>query len=169
MKSSYTTKFTVDQDAREVFNAITEPRRWWSQAIEGDADRCGAVFFYKYRDLHRCTIKVTELRPAEKVVWRVLHNDLTFVKDRLEWTDTDLVFEINRNGDKTELRFTHVGLVREFESYSACSEGWRAYINGSLRQLIATGEGRPNVGDAVLSIASQANKLWYCLAWCSDM
>src|SRR5262249_3515926 len=121
MQSSYTTEFTVDQGAQEVFTAITDPRRWWSQAIEGDTDRYGAVFFYKYRDLHRCTIKVTELRPGHKVVWHVLHNDLTFVKDRLEWTDTDLVFEINRNGDKTELRFTHVGLVREFECYSACS------------------------------------------------
>jgi hypothetical protein len=55
-------------------------------------------------------------------------------------------FEISRKGNKTEIRFTHVGLVPEYECYDACSEGWGLYINSSLRDLITKGKGQPNVG-----------------------
>ena len=33
-----------------------------------------------------------------------------FVKDKSEWKDTDILFDIAKKGDKTEVRFTHVGL-----------------------------------------------------------
>ena len=46
--------------------------------------------------------------------------------------------------DKTELRFTHVGLVPAFECYGDCSGAWGFYINDSLRSLITTGKGQPN-------------------------
>jgi hypothetical protein len=45
---------------------------------------------------------------------------------------------------KTELRFTHVGLVPAFECYGGCSDAWGFYINDSLRSLITTGKGQPN-------------------------
>jgi hypothetical protein len=37
---------------------------------------------------------------------------LKFVKNKTEWNGTKVVFEIAKKGDKTELRFTRVGLVR---------------------------------------------------------
>jgi len=46
--------------------------------------------------------------------------------------------------DKTEIRFTHEGLVPEYECFNVCSNAWGSYINGSLRSLIRTGEGYPN-------------------------
>jgi hypothetical protein len=76
----------------------------------------------------------------------VLDNYFNFTKDKTEWKGTDIVFNISRNGDKTEIRFTHLGLVPEYECYDACSEGWGFYINTSLRDLIATGKGQPNAG-----------------------
>jgi hypothetical protein len=54
------------------------------------------------------------------------------------------VFEISTHGNKTEIRFTHEGLVSAYECYDVCSNAWGSYVNGSLRSLIATGEGRPN-------------------------
>ena len=69
---------------------------------------------------------------------------LNFVKDKTEWNGTDIVFEIARKGDKTEVRFTHVGLVPTFECYDGCSGAWGFYINDSLRNLITTGKGQPN-------------------------
>src|SRR5262249_39921984 len=47
-----------------------------------------------------------------------------FVKNRTEWNGTDIVFEIDRKNGKTELRFTHVGLVPAFECYGDCSGAW---------------------------------------------
>jgi hypothetical protein len=93
---NYTTSFTVDENPDEVFSAINNVRGWWSQAMEGDTNKPGAVFFYHYQDVHRCTFKITEFLPGKKVVWHVLQNYFNFVKDKTEWTGTDVVFEIAR-------------------------------------------------------------------------
>src|SRR5687767_9101302 len=135
-EQNYTTSFTVDKTPEEVFNAINNVRGWWSQEIEGDTDKVGAVFYYHYRDIHRCTLKVIELLPGKKVVWRVLHNDFNFTKDKTEWNNTEIVFEIAKQGDQTEVKFTHVGLTPVYECYNACSEGWATYILSSLKNLI---------------------------------
>jgi hypothetical protein len=68
---------------------------------------------------------------------------MNFVEDKNEWLDTDIVFEIARKGDKTELRFTHVGLVPTIQCYGDCSGAWGFYINDSLQSLISTGKGQP--------------------------
>lgn len=54
------------------------------------------------------------------------------------------VFEIAKKGHKTELRFSHVGLVPAIECYGKCEGAWGYYINDSLRALITTGEGDAN-------------------------
>ena len=141
---SFTTAFLVSQTPEEVFDAVNDVRGWWSGEIDGPTDRLGAEFTYRYRDLHRSTQRITEWVPGRKVVWRVLDGQLNFVKDKTEWKGTDVVFEITRKGDKTELRFTHVGLVPAFECYGDCSGAWGFYVNDSLRSLITTGKGLPN-------------------------
>jgi len=145
MKSKgFTTSFTVDQSPQDVFDAINNVRGWWSGEIEGSTDKLGAEFSYRYKGLHRSTQKITELVPGKKVAWHVLDARVNFVKDKTEWNGTDIVFEIARKGDKTEVRFTHVGLVPRFQCYGDCSGAWGFYINDSLRSLIATGKGDPN-------------------------
>jgi hypothetical protein len=144
MNQNYTTTFTVDQSPEDVFNAINNVRRWWSEEIEGSSDKLDAVFYYHYRDVHRCTIKITKLVPGKKVVWHVLHNDFNFIQDKTEWNGTDIIFEIANKGGKTEVRFMHSGLVPAFECYDVCSNAWGNYITGSLRNLVATGKGQPN-------------------------
>jgi hypothetical protein len=79
-----------------------------------------------------------------KVAWLVLDNYFNFIEDKTEWKGTKINFEIARKGDKTEVHFTHVGLVPEYECYGVCSNAWGSYINGSLKKLITTGKGNPN-------------------------
>jgi len=140
----YTTSFAVDQPPDQVFAAVNNVRRWWSRDIEGRTDKLGAEFIYRCEDIHRSTQKITEWVPGKKVVWRVLDARISFVKDKAEWNGTDIVFEIARKGQKTELRFTHVGLLPAIECYGKCSGAWGFYINESLRSLITTGKGDPN-------------------------
>lgn len=156
---NFTTSFTVDQSPEEAFDAINNPRAWWSQAIEGDTDKPGAVFYYHYQDVHRCTIKITEFVPGRKVVWHILNNEFNFIKDRTEWMDSDVVYEIAKRGDRTEVRFTHVGLEPEHECYDVCSDAWGSYITGSLRDLIATGKGRPNPIEEVVARARETSRM----------
>jgi len=149
MRESYATSFRVDQSPAEVFEAVTNVRGWWSQEIEGGTERLGDEFTYHYQDVHRCRIKLVEVVPNERVVWHVLDNHFNFTKDKAEWIDTKVRFEISPVGNKTELRFTHVGLVPDYECYDVCQDAWGAYIRGSLRSLISTGKGQPNVGEAL--------------------
>jgi hypothetical protein len=140
----FSTSFTVEQSPLEVFDAINNVRGWWSGEIEGSTDELGADFTYRYKGLHRSTQRIAELVPGAKVVWHVLDARLNFVQDKTEWNGTDIVFDITRKGEATELRFTHVGLVQAFQCYGGCSGAWGFYVNESLRSLITTGKGVPN-------------------------
>jgi hypothetical protein len=145
--SDFTTAFTVDQAPQQAFAAINNVRGWWSEDIRGSTAKLGDIFNYRFKDIHRCTIKITKSIPGEKVVWNVVDNYFSFTEDKSEWKGTDVVFDISRKDGKTEVLVTHVGLVPEYECYEACSAGWTTYVNGSLRSLIATGKGQPNVGE----------------------
>jgi uncharacterized protein YndB with AHSA1/START domain len=143
-KENYTASLTVDQSPEEVFAAVSNVRGWWSGDIDGRTDKLGAEFTYRYQDLHRSTQKITEFVPGKRVVWHVADAKIAFVEDKDEWNGTDIVFEIARKGGKTELRFTHVGLIPTIECYGKCAGAWGYYINESLRSLITTGKGDPN-------------------------
>jgi uncharacterized protein YndB with AHSA1/START domain len=143
-RDSLTYSITVKQSPAEVFDAVANVRGWWSGEIDGRTDKLGAVFTYRYQDLHRSTQKITEFVPGKKIVWHVTDASLNFVADKKEWNGTDIVFEIAKKGAKTELRFTHVGLTPSIECYGDCAGAWGFYIKESLRDLIAGGKGQPN-------------------------
>jgi hypothetical protein len=138
--NDFTTTISVDQTPEEAFAAINNVRGWWTGAIEGSTDKLGDEFTYRYEDLHYSKQQVTEFVPGKKVVWLVLDGGPNFVKDKTEWKGTEITFAISQKGDKTEVRFTHIGLVPEFECFSECSNAWGSYIRGSLRNLITTGK-----------------------------
>ena len=66
-EQNYTLTVTVDKSPEEAFQAIKNIRGWWSEEIEGPTDKVGDVFDYHFRDLHRCTMKMTEAKPGKKV------------------------------------------------------------------------------------------------------
>jgi hypothetical protein len=143
-KQDFTTSFSVDESPREVFDAIRNVRGWWSEEIEGSTGSLGDVFTYRYQDVHSCRMKLIDLAPDKRVVWLVLDNYFNFTEDKSEWKGTKFIFEISKEGVETEVRFTHEGLVPEYECFHVCSNAWGSYINGSLRSLITTGTGHPN-------------------------
>jgi uncharacterized protein YndB with AHSA1/START domain len=136
--------FVVDQTPEEVFAAVTNVRGWWSEGVRGRSANVGDEFTFRYEDIHRSTHRVVDAVSGERIVWRTMDADLSFVQDRAEWIGTECRFEIARKGEKTELRFTHVGLVPAFECFEACSRGWSFFVGESLRQLITTGKGKPD-------------------------
>lgn len=142
---NYTTSFTVTESAKEVFDAVTNVRGWWSEEIEGDTKQLNSEFRYHYKDVHSCTMKIIEFIPGRKVVWLVTANHFDFTNDKTEWIGTKISFEITEKDGKTQLRFTHIGLVPEYECYEICRNAWTDYINTSLFNLITTGKGKPNL------------------------
>jgi Activator of Hsp90 ATPase homolog 1-like protein len=140
----FTATIFVDQNPETAFDAVKNFRAWWSEEIEGNTGKLGEEFFYHYKDVHLCRIKLIEIIPAKKLVYLVLDNQFNFVEDKSEWINTKLIFEITSEGDKTRVQFTHEGLVQEYECYGVCNDAWKSYIEGSLQSLIATGKGMPN-------------------------
>jgi hypothetical protein len=151
--SDFTTTVLVDQTPTEAFNAINNVRGWWSEEIEGNTDKLNDEFKYHFEDIHRCRLKLIEVIADKKVVWLVMDNyfkpgifesNNKFTTDKSEWTGTKISFEISKKDNKTQIRFTHLGLVPEYECFDVCSSGWTHYIRESLLSLITTGKGQPN-------------------------
>jgi hypothetical protein len=144
---SFTASIVVNQTPSVAFNAIKNFRAWWSEEIEGQTDKLNEVFFYHYKDIHLCKIKLIELVPDKKLVYQVVENHFNFIQDQTEWVDTKFIFDISTEINKTKVTFTHEGLVPEYECYHVCNDAWSGYIKNSLYNLITTGKGNANPKD----------------------
>jgi uncharacterized protein YndB with AHSA1/START domain len=145
--NDYTASFTVDESPEEVFNAVVNVRKWWGKGIIGNTEKQGDEFIFEVPDVHRSVQKIVEVVLNQKVVWLVTESNMTFINDAKEWVGTKIVFDISKDGDKTKLTFTHVGLVPNVECYKFCMPAWDQYVKGSLYKLITTGTGTPNLED----------------------
>lgn len=141
----FTTTIRVNETTNEAFNAINNVRGWWSESILGNANKLNDKFIYRYEDVHTCNIELIEVIPNKKVVWYVVDNYFSFIKNEKEWIGTSIIFEISTVEDKTQIRFTHKGLIPDYECYDICFNAWTNYIKNSLYSLITTGKGEPNL------------------------
>lgn len=153
-EKNFTVTLLVDQSPADVFKAVINPRAWWSEEIRGGTAKAGDVFDYHFEDIHRTTIKLTEVRQDTRVVWLVLDNYFkpglfdehpgTNETEKAEWVDTRIIFDITKENGKTRVHFVHEGLVPDYICYDICVNGWTHYIKESLYHLITTGTGQPN-------------------------
>lgn len=140
--SNFTTTFLVDQSPKQVFEAINNVAAWWQGEVKRSSNTINDEFTYRMEDLHFSTQKVVELIPNKKVVWLITDSKLTFTKSKNEWTGTKVCFEIVEVNNKTQVCFTHIGLVPTFECYEDCSNGWTQLLQKSLFSLITKGKGQ---------------------------
>lgn len=145
--SNFTTTILVDNSPNEVFNAVNNVRQWWSgfhsEEITGNTQELNDEFIYRAgQGAHYSKHKLVEVIPNKKVVWLVTESELNFLKNKNEWTGTKIIFEISKKGSKTELRFTHEGLVPGVECYDGCVPAWTKYVQEKLLTLITSGKGQ---------------------------
>ena len=149
----FTTAIIVPQTAKEAFDAVNNVYGWWTENMEGNSKQLNDEFTVTFGDVHVSTQKITEFIPGKKVVWLITKSRLNFIKDKQEWTNTKISFEISTENDKTKVHFTHIGLVPEIECFDACSNAWSQYIQGSLLSLITTGKGQPTFKEGEIKLA----------------
>ena len=142
--TNFTASIRVEQKPAEVFKAIQNFRGWWSEDIEGNTDKLNEEFFYHYKDVHLCKIKLMEADQDKKLVYEVLDNQFSFTKDKTEWINTKLIFDITSDDKTTTVKFTHEGLIPDYECYEICHDAWSNYIKKSLYDYITSGKGQQN-------------------------
>lgn len=136
----FTTTHLVNQSPKEIFNTILDVRGWWSglyaEEITGSTDKLNSEFtFLAGGGAHYSKQKLIEVIPDTKIIWLVTDSKITFLDNETEWNGTKLCFEISKQGDKTQVLFTHLGLVPSIECYNECSSAWSQYLDKFLSSL----------------------------------
>ena len=143
-KRNFTTTIVLEKSTPVVFKAIThDVAKWWGgNELSGSSTKLNDEFVVHHPGAHYSKQKVVEIVPDKKVVWLIAESELSWLeKDKHEWTDTKIIFEIAVEVNKTLLRFTHDGLVPEKECYERCAlEGWNIVIKDWLFNFITEGK-----------------------------
>lgn len=135
---SFTLNIKVNKSPHEVFNCIKNVSKWWGgNDLKGSIDE----FTITHSGAHYSKQKLIEIIHDKKIVWHITEATLYWLqKNKHEWANTKLIFEIIPKGNKTKLRFTHEGLVPQLECYSRCAdEGWAVVIKDYLFNFIEKG------------------------------
>lgn len=114
---NYNVTLTVSKTANEVFKSINSVSKWWTENLKGDSENLNGVFTADFGNDNFVTHKLIEVVPNQKVMWLVTDCYLSRLKDKTEWANTKMIFEISINDNKTQISFTHIGLVPEIECY----------------------------------------------------
>ena len=140
----FSTAISVHQTPKEVFDGINHITGWWSEDFEGSAQELNDTFTVRFGETF-ITIQVTELITDRKIGWRVTDGYKHWLRNKKEWHNTKMTWEIFAEKDTTKISFTHIGLVPGLECYGGCEKAWNFYIKESLFKLLTEGKGTPEL------------------------
>jgi hypothetical protein len=141
---NYSTEIETKRTSNEAYTAINNPHLWWTENFEGNSKKIGDEFTVTFGETF-IKLKVVELVGNYKIVWQVTDSHKHFLKNKKEWVDTKICFEItNEDNRRTRVKFTHFGLSNPLECYEICCDAWNGYLQGSLKNLIDTDKGTPD-------------------------
>ena len=138
----YTATIEVKADSKEAFQKISKVDEWWAKTFKGKALHKGDHFKVVFGET-TVDFDIKEAIPDKKIVWHVSDCYLHWLKDKTEWTNTDVVWELFPKNGHTEIKMTHVGLTPDVECFKDCQSGWNKHIKNSLLKLINENKGMP--------------------------
>ncbi|HEU4922164.1 MAG TPA: SRPBCC domain-containing protein [Burkholderiales bacterium] len=110
---------------------------WWTTNTQGES-KVGGVLQFRF-GAGGFDMKVLELQPAERVLWKV-------VDGPKEWIGTKVSWELRQEGDHAIVLFKHQGWKEPVEFMHHCSTKWAVFLM-SLKSLVETGRGAPYPND----------------------
>lgn len=141
-KKNFHRTITVNASPAAAIKKISQIDGWWAKNFSGHAEKLNDTFTVRFGETF-VDFLISEFIPGKKVVWKVTDCNLHWIKAKKEWNDTEVVFEVSPENDKTKIDFTHIGLVPGVECYNDCEVGWTSHFTISLANLINTGKGQP--------------------------
>jgi hypothetical protein len=143
-QENYSSVIETSKTSNEVYSAINNVQQWWTENFEGNSKKLNDEFTVTFGETF-IKLKVVELVNNYKVVWQVTDCYKHFLKNKKEWVDTKISFDIvNEDNENTKLTFTHFGLTNPLECYEICCDAWNGYLHGSLKNLINIGNATPD-------------------------
>jgi hypothetical protein len=141
-KKNFHRTITVNASATEAMKKISQVNLWWAKNFKGSTEKLNDKFSVQFGETF-VDFLISELVQNKKVVWKVTDCNLHWIKAKKEWNNTEVVFEISSENNKTKIDFTHIGLVPGVECYNDCEIGWNGHITMSLVKFINEGKGQP--------------------------
>jgi hypothetical protein len=139
-QQDYRKSITANVTPKAAFENIINVSGWWTNSFKGSAKNLNDVFKVSFGET-KVTFKVIETIPYKKLVWQVTDCHLHWLKNKTEWNDSKIVWEISEGKNATRIDMTHLGLVPGIECYKDCEAGWNQYVGDILLKLITTGKG----------------------------
>jgi len=140
---NYNCNITANVTAKEAFEAINSVSEWWTTNLEGSSQKLNDIFIVRFGETF-VTIKLVEVIPDNKIVWHIIDCYLHWLKNKKEWKDTKIDWDISVVNNTTQINMTHIGLVPEIECFTDCEKGWNFYIKESLFKLLTEHKGLPD-------------------------
>ena len=141
-QQDFSHSLTVKATPAQAMEKISQVDKWWAKNFKGSAAKLNDEFSVHFGDTF-VNFRISELIPEKKITWLVTDCNLSWIKDKKEWKDTEVIFTLSNMGETTRIDFVHMGISPESECYETCSPGWMHHLNDSLQKLIDNGEGFP--------------------------
>jgi len=113
----------IKSTPEKIYEAITTQKgiaSWWSVRNNAKPE-VGSTYRISFGGDYFKDIKITELVPNIKVVWRILDA-------HPEWVNTTVTFDIRMGANSAELRFNHAGWKAYTDMFAQCNHHWGVYL-----------------------------------------
>ncbi len=141
-KKNYHRSVEVHASAEDTLKGIAQVNHWWAKKVKGNTQKLHDEFTVDFGKTF-VDFKISELIPGKKVVWKVTDCNLDWINNKKEWNGNEVVFQLTEKKGKTQIDFTHFGLMPGAECYNDCEVGWNTHVGDSLVKFINEGQGMP--------------------------
>jgi len=127
----------IDVPVERVYMAITDQdglAAWWTAQVVAKPE-VGSVAEFAFGDRYHTSMRIAALEPSREVRWECIAGDD-------EWVGTKIVFDLEKRGEQTLLRFHHTDWRGMTDFFASCNYNWGFYMR-SLKTYCETGKGEP--------------------------
>jgi Activator of Hsp90 ATPase homolog 1-like protein len=143
MLQDYKCTVNAKVSAEEAYRKVARVSDWWNQRSTGETQKAGDTFRVNFGETW-VEFDVVESVPNKRLVWHVTDCNLHSFKDRTEWKDTSVTWDLTTENDTTTVTMSHVGLTPAVECFKACEAGWNFHVGESLLKLLTEDRGLPD-------------------------
>ncbi|WP_179954309.1 SRPBCC family protein [Denitrobaculum tricleocarpae] len=149
---NYSECISVSANPEAAYHALTQGiAQWWTKPDHPIAKVGDRAKFTFPPGKSYWTFEAVTLIPGERVEMKCvealhLHEGQPREIEQ-EWLGTKVIWQIWREGDRTEIALEHIGLKPELLCYDICRQGWDFFFADSLKAYLDTGIGKPHTGN----------------------